>query len=60
MYPPAEDNYGTDACDILLLPTVPNIIVIATNTGRLYHAVVLDNEKDTVRNRELLKLLCSL
>ncbi|OCT95176.1 hypothetical protein XELAEV_18012860mg [Xenopus laevis] len=46
MYPAAEDNYGYDACALLCLPCVPNIIVIATESGLLYHCVVLEGEED--------------
>uniref|UniRef100_A0A8C5L5J8 Nucleoporin 88 n=1 Tax=Jaculus jaculus TaxID=51337 RepID=A0A8C5L5J8_JACJA len=46
MHPAAEDNYGYDACAILCLPCVPNILVIATESGMLYHCVVLEGEED--------------
>uniref|UniRef100_A0A8B9HJU2 Nucleoporin 88 n=1 Tax=Astyanax mexicanus TaxID=7994 RepID=A0A8B9HJU2_ASTMX len=46
MYPAAEDNYGYDACAVLCLPCVPNILVIATETGMLYHCVVLEAEEE--------------
>ncbi|XP_058020368.1 nuclear pore complex protein Nup88 isoform X3 [Ahaetulla prasina] len=46
MYPAAEDNYGYDACAVLCLPCVPNILVIATESGMLYHCVVLEGEED--------------
>lgn len=48
MYPAAEDNYGYDACALLCLPCSPSILVIATETGTLYHCVVLeaDDEED--------------
>ncbi|XP_034557608.1 nucleoporin 88 [Notolabrus celidotus] len=46
MYPAAEDNYGYDACAILCLPCVPSILVIATETGTLYHCVVLESEDE--------------
>ncbi|KAJ8267246.1 hypothetical protein GJAV_G00140290 [Gymnothorax javanicus] len=46
MYPAAEDNYGYDACAVLCLPCVPNILVIATETGTLYHCVVLEAEEE--------------
>lgn len=46
MYPAAEDNYGYDACAVLCLPCVPNILVIATEAGILYHCVVLEAEDD--------------
>ncbi|KAG2459462.1 NUP88 protein, partial [Polypterus senegalus] len=46
MHPAAEDNYGYDACAVLCLPCVPNILVIATETGTMYHCVVLEGEED--------------
>lgn len=46
MYPAAEDNYGYDACAMLCLPCVPNILVIATEAGILYHCVVLEAEEE--------------
>lgn len=46
MYPAAEDNYGYDACAILCLPCVPSILVIATETGTLYHCAVLGSEEE--------------
>lgn len=46
MYPAAEDNYGYDACSILCLPCDPSILIIATETGTLYHCVVLESEEE--------------
>ncbi|XP_077152620.1 nuclear pore complex protein Nup88 [Ranitomeya variabilis] len=46
MHPAAEDNYGFDACSVLCLSCVPNILVIATESGLLYHCVVLEGEED--------------
>ncbi|KAL2095025.1 hypothetical protein ACEWY4_009744 [Coilia grayii] len=46
MYPAAEDNYGHDACALLCLPCFPNVLVIATETGTLYHCVVLEPEDE--------------
>ncbi|KAM3934700.1 nuclear pore complex protein Nup88 [Leptodactylus fuscus] len=46
MHPAAEDNYGYDACSVLCLSCVPNILVIATESGLLYHCVVLEGEDD--------------
>lgn len=62
MHPAAEDNYGYDACAILCLPCVPNILVIATESGMLYHCVVLEGEEDddqTVSDRPVLLYLLS-
>ncbi|XP_002731784.1 nucleoporin 88-like [Saccoglossus kowalevskii] len=50
MYPPAEDNYGLDACNIICLHSNPPVLVIATSTGNLYHCIVLsksDEDDDT-------------
>ena len=46
MFPPAEDNYGTDASAIICLGSTPPVIAIATCEGRLYHCVVLCEERD--------------
>ncbi|GIY22041.1 nuclear pore complex protein Nup88 [Caerostris extrusa] len=43
MHPPSEDNYGSDACYILCLHTVPTCIVIATSSGIMHHCIVLEN-----------------
>ncbi|OXB78866.1 UNVERIFIED_CONTAM: hypothetical protein H355_011271 [Colinus virginianus] len=53
MHPAAEDNYGYDACAVLCLPCVPNILVIATESGMLYHCVVLDAEEDEEQSEKL-------
>ncbi|XP_020820359.1 LOW QUALITY PROTEIN: nuclear pore complex protein Nup88 [Phascolarctos cinereus] len=52
MHPAAEDNYGYDACAILCLPCVPNILVIATESGMLYHCVVLEGEEEDEQHSE--------
>ncbi|XP_068124595.1 nuclear pore complex protein Nup88 isoform X2 [Hyperolius riggenbachi] len=46
MHPAADDNYGYDACAVLCLPCIPNILVIATESGLLYHCMVLEGEED--------------
>ena len=58
MHPPAEDNYGNDACAILCLPTMPPVVVISTCDGRLYHCVLLPREfEDTMLKVSTIKLL---
>ncbi|XP_021550320.1 nuclear pore complex protein Nup88 isoform X2 [Neomonachus schauinslandi] len=52
MHPAAEDNYGYDACAILCLPCVPNILVIATESGVLYHCVVLEGDEEDDQTSE--------
>ncbi|KAL7307671.1 hypothetical protein TKK_0000353 [Trichogramma kaykai] len=49
MYPPAVDNYGIDSCSIMCLQTTPPIVAIASCSGKIYHAIMLDeriNEED--------------
>ncbi len=46
MHPPAEDNYGLDACSILCLHSSPVILVVATSSGILHHCVVLTGGND--------------
>lgn len=43
MHPPAEDNYGSDAMSLLVLPTNPPALVIANGNGVLHHCVYLDS-----------------
>ncbi|TRY78269.1 hypothetical protein TCAL_10646 [Tigriopus californicus] len=47
MLPESDDNYGTDSCAIMCLhPQIscPPLLVIATNSGHLYHCVVLNKD----------------
>ncbi|RWS17522.1 nuclear pore complex protein Nup88-like protein [Dinothrombium tinctorium] len=46
MLPPAEDNYGVDACRLICLNCLPPLIVIATSSGILYHCLALNNEDE--------------
>ena len=48
VYPPAEDNYGVDSCDILCFPTNPVVVAITTSSGIIYHCIVLDSEEEDV------------
>lgn len=43
MHPPAEDNYGSDATSLLVLPTDPPCLIIANGNGVLHHCVYLDS-----------------
>lgn len=43
MYPPRRDNFGVDSCALLVLPTNPITIVIAEQTGNLYHAILIES-----------------
>ncbi|KAJ8044244.1 Nuclear pore complex protein Nup88 [Holothuria leucospilota] len=48
MHPPAEDNYGLDACSILCLHSTPPVLVVATSAGFLHHCVLLNSYEDEV------------
>lgn len=56
MFPPAEDNYGYDACTILCLHSIPPTIIIATATGVIYHSLVLDNANSNVLQEDQTNL----
>uniref|UniRef100_A0A0B7A940 Nuclear pore complex protein Nup88 n=1 Tax=Arion vulgaris TaxID=1028688 RepID=A0A0B7A940_9EUPU len=47
MCPPAEDNYGVDACSILCLATPFPVLVISTCEGRIHHCVQLPGSLDS-------------
>ncbi|KAL8573357.1 hypothetical protein ACOMHN_032819 [Nucella lapillus] len=53
MCPPAEDNYGVDACSVLCVDTSPPVLVIATWDGRLHHCVVLPAAPSPSSTKEL-------
>lgn len=46
MHPSAEDNYGSDACSLLVLPTSPRVLVIANSNGVIYHCIYIQEEKE--------------
>ncbi|XP_026314573.1 nuclear pore complex protein Nup88 isoform X2 [Hyposmocoma kahamanoa] len=48
MYPPADDNYGTDSCSIVALGDTdgPALVVVATCSAQLYHCLLLPNSTD--------------
>ncbi|KAF6017990.1 NUP88 [Bugula neritina] len=53
MFPTAEDNYGSDACDILHLASSPEALVISTVSGSLMHCVLLPGTTDEVEDGNL-------
>lgn len=46
MNPPSDDNYGCDYCSLLCLPTNPVTLVLATQTGTVYHCLVIVGDED--------------
>ncbi|CAG2110061.1 unnamed protein product [Medioppia subpectinata] len=54
MRPPAEDNYGADACSIVCLDCVPPVLVIATCFGVIHHCIALDGDNELDSKHTLL------
>nr|XP_022342130.1 nuclear pore complex protein Nup88-like [Crassostrea virginica] len=53
MYPPAEDNYGVDACSVAVLGSSPPVLVIGTRDGKLHHCLVMQSSlEDTTLQSE--------
>lgn len=49
MLPAAEDNYGSDACDIIALDSEPPVLVVSTLYGTLMHCILLDSSEPSNR-----------
>lgn len=50
MIPSAMDNYGTDYCSILVIPTLPPTVIIAENSGRLHQSILMESEDDNEKS----------
>lgn len=46
MTPSNYENYGDKFCSILVLPSTPPTIILAENTGRLHHALLMELDED--------------
>lgn len=44
MLPSSFDNYGVDSCSILIIPSLPPTVVIAENSGNLFHGLLMDTD----------------
>uniref|UniRef100_A0A1A9W7V8 Nuclear pore complex protein Nup88 n=1 Tax=Glossina brevipalpis TaxID=37001 RepID=A0A1A9W7V8_9MUSC len=42
MTPSQTDNYGSDSCSLLIIPSLPPTLVIAETNGKLHHALLLE------------------
>lgn len=42
MFPPADDNYGSEASHIMIMNTIPPCVVISSHNGIVYHALMLE------------------
>ena len=48
IYPISEDNYSGSGCGLLLLETTPPVLVLANDSGQLYHCVYLYQSMEQV------------
>lgn len=53
MYPSTTDNYGSDSCSLLVLPSNPPTIVIAEACGKLYHMILVESDDLEPENNEV-------
>lgn len=60
VFPPAEDNYGVDSCDILCFPTSPVVIAIISRSGVVYHCIVLDSEEEDVFSKPFVSKMSAM
>lgn len=44
--PQQNQNYGDDSCSLLVIPTLPPTLVIAENTGKLHHLLMMETSSD--------------
>ncbi|XP_055372095.1 nuclear pore complex protein Nup88 [Condylostylus longicornis] len=42
--PQCGDNYGTESCSLIVIPSLPPTLVIAESNGKLHHALMIENE----------------
>ena len=45
MHPVTEESYTAGGCDMLVLPTTPPVLIIATDSGRLLHCVYISEDE---------------
>ncbi|KAJ6633185.1 Nuclear pore complex protein Nup88 [Pseudolycoriella hygida] len=58
VYPATDDNYGFDSCSIVVLPSLPATIILCESTGKIHHALLMDNEEEQEVVNEIDASLC--
>lgn len=53
MLPQAEDNYGSDACSLIVLETSPPLLAIATPNGYIYHCFAFRDDQGLLPKQTL-------
>lgn len=56
--PQAEDNYGSDACSLIVLDSSPPMIAFASPTGLIYHCFAFIDGKNLLPNQTLYMYEC--
>lgn len=51
--PQAEDNYGSDACHLIVLDSSPPLLAIATPSGRIYHCFAFSDGQGLLAKQTL-------
>lgn len=44
--PQQKNNYGDDSCSLLVIPTLPPTLVIAENSGKLHHLLMIEAQHE--------------
>ncbi|CAH0714018.1 unnamed protein product, partial [Brenthis ino] len=62
MYPPADDNYGSESCSIIALGGIdtPTLVVIASASAALYHCLLLPNATEKEEDSHALYVIESV
>lgn len=53
MLPQAEDNYGSDACSLIVLDSSPPMLAIGTPNGSIYHCFAFPDRKGVLSKQTL-------
>lgn len=53
MLPQAEDNYGSDACSLIVLDSSPPLIAIASPNGSIYHCFAIPEKQGLLQKQTL-------
>ena len=43
MFPASYNNYGLEFNNLLVIPSTPNVLIIANSDGLLHHCIVMEN-----------------
>lgn len=58
MHPQTDDNFGVDACSLLVVPSNPPTVIIAEPSGNIFHGILLENDREDLDNVNLILSFC--